>query len=160
MKIVYTVSDIFLSVIRILFGFLFIQAGASKALGEQFGATSMLSFLESKREASFQFYLLFVDNLVLQVPLVFALLVVLGEIGLGLSLLFSKKIKLIGGLGIFMMMNFMFVKGQLPWQLGADQVFSLIILIIMITPLGKRWDLGKLISSKLKSKQDEAESSH
>lgn len=160
MKIVYTIGDIFLSVIRILFGLLFIQAGVSKALREQFGTTSMLSFLESKREVSFQFYLLFVDNVVLQVPLVFALLVVLGEIGLGLSLLLSKKIKLIGALGIFMMMNFMFTKGQLPWQFGGDQVFSLIILLIMITPLGKRWDLGKLISNKFKSKQEITEPSH
>lgn len=143
--------DILLSVFRILLGLIFLLGGGSKLISDNMGTTSMLSVLEGKQELTFGFYLTFIEQVVMSAPLLFALLVAIGEIALGIALISNKKLKFVGGLGILMLINFMCLKGQYPWQWGADQLFSVIILLVMFTQFGQRWGYDQFRSHRAKT---------
>ena len=131
----------FLAVIRILLGALFVLAGMAKIIEGNLGMEGMLEFLNSNQESTFRFYALFLDSVVRNSPLFFAGLATIGEIALGVSLFLGAKIRLSAPVGIFMLLNFMVVKGSYPWQLGGDQILSILLAILAITNAGRTWGL-------------------
>jgi uncharacterized membrane protein YphA (DoxX/SURF4 family) len=124
-----------ISIFRMLLGVAFLLAAVSKISAGDFGTANMLSFLEGKQPDSFPFYLTFVEQVVSTSPMLFAI----GELALGISLLLGAKVRWAAPLGIFMLLNFMFAKGAYPWQIGADQIFIVLLITFFIANAGQRW---------------------
>ena len=101
----------------------------------------MLELLSANQDATFHFYAVFLQEVVRESPTFFAGLAALGELALGVSLCIGAKVRYSAPIGVFMLFNFMLVKGVYPWQLGADQILSLLLILQVISNSGLVWGL-------------------
>jgi hypothetical protein len=62
----------------------FVAAGTSKILNGGLGSAQLIFFLEAKQQLTFPFYGYFIQEVVLELPFLFAAMVAFGETVLGL----------------------------------------------------------------------------
>jgi thiosulfate dehydrogenase [quinone] large subunit len=137
-----------LTILRALLGVIFIGAGTSKLVSDDFGREMMIAFLAANESMMFDFYRVFIDGVVLQLPSLFAVSVAFGELALGLSLVLGSNIKYSTVLGVFMLTNFMFAKGVFLWSFGGDQLFVALLALMFATKAGAYWGLDGYWSNK------------
>ena len=117
-------------VLRVYTGLFFLYFGVRK-VWTGFSGTNTEGFLGAMSENTFGFYKPIVENVVVPLSGVFSFLVAWGELFLGLALILGLMTRYAAFLGAFMVANFWFVKGQMPWDAQNHDFIWLIILIVL-----------------------------
>jgi uncharacterized membrane protein YphA (DoxX/SURF4 family) len=102
----------------------------------------MIDFLNQQQDM-FEFYRSFIESVVSPTAILFALIVGLGELMLGIALVLGTKVRLACSLGLLMLLNFMLAKGVYPWQFGGDFIYSLLLTLFIASNAGKYWGFDK-----------------
>ncbi len=127
-----------LAIFRIYIGVYFLLSGWGKIMRGDEWPPIMLRIFEGNADKTFAFYQSFLDAVVIPNAGLFAYLVAYGEFALGLALIAGFATRLASILGIFMVLNFCFMKGLMPWRnLDHDWVLVWIFLIFAITTVGR-----------------------
>jgi len=138
-----------LAILRICVGVLFLRAVQGKlAAGSQW-PDSMVEFLNHQKESAFAFYWPFIENVIIPHKVVFANLVRLGELGLGLALVSGTVTRLAAFLGVVMVLNYMWAKGQFFWlPTSHDTLFILVLLTLGAVGAGRVLGIDYFLAKK------------
>ncbi len=117
-------------VLRVYTGLFFLYFGARK-IGTGFSGANTEGFLGAMSENTFGFYKPIVENIVVPMSGVFSFLVAWGELFLGVALILGLMTRYAAWLGAFMVANFWFAKGQMPWDAQNHDFIWLVILIVL-----------------------------
>ena len=135
--------------LRVYAGVVFAIHGWGKVgRGEDFVA-GMTGFLQSNQEQAFAFYWSFIETAVLPQASLFASLVAWGELLLGIALVlgFATRYAALGG--VFLMLNFWFVKGASFFTAtNYDAVWLMIFVVLAFTPAGQIAGLDRQLSRR------------
>lgn len=115
--------------LRVYTGVFFLYFGIRKVLNPNFG-DSVAGF-SSSQQNTFGFYQWFVDGVVVPYKGLFAFLVTWGEVVLGIALIIGLATRWAAFAGAFMVANFWFTKGQMPWDAQNHDFIWLVILIVL-----------------------------
>ena len=77
---------------------------------------------------------------------IFAKLVVIGEIYIGVALVIGLTTRLATCIALFLLLNFMCAKGAVPWGPGIDQSDIVLALIILFSDAGRIFGIDKLLA--------------
>lgn len=116
--------------LRVYTGVFFAYFGVRKIASPDF-ASNVGGFLGSVSENTFGFYRGFVESVVLPNQGVFAFLVAWGELFLGVALILGLATRYAAFLGVFMVANFWFAKGQGILDAQNHDIIWMIILIVL-----------------------------
>ena len=135
--------------LRLYAGGLFANHGRDKvARGDAF-ADGMTQFLQSHQEQAFPFYWSFVESAVLPQASLFAGLVAWGELAMGVALILGLATRYAALGGMFLMLNFWFVKGASFFSASNyDVVWLMIFMILAFTPAGQFAGLDRPLSRR------------
>lgn len=136
--------------LRVYTGVFFLKFGFGKITNPDF-SDGVAGFLGSKSESMFGFYQGFVETVVLPNKAVFAFLVGWGELFLGIALILGLATRYAAFLGVFMLANFWFAKGQgiLDAQ-NHDIIWMIILIVLGGLHAGRTMGLDAKLASKYK----------
>lgn len=138
-----------LALLRIYVGVYFLLAGWGKMMRGGEWPPIMVRILEGNADKSFAFYKGFLESVVIPNAEVFAYLVAYGEFALGLAMIFGFMTRLASILGIFMVLNFCFMKGLSPWRnFDHDWVLVWIFLIFFFTSIGRVFGVDQVMHQR------------
>ena len=127
-----------LAILRISLGILFLRGAYAKLAAGSHWPDGMVAFLNHQRESAFAFYWPFVEKVVIPHKVMFGNLVSIGELGIGLLLITGTTTRFASFLGVTMVLNYMWAKGQAFWvPTSHDALFILILLVLGITGAGR-----------------------
>ena len=145
------VQRVLLVVLRVYLGVILLVAGWGKLWREGGFAPRLAGMVERNisNEATHGFYQGFLEGLVLPNAGLFAALVVTGEVLGGLALLTGTATRLAAGGVMFMMLNFMFLKGRWFWMSSSnDAAFFFIALIVMLGAAGRAFGVDYYLAKR------------
>jgi thiosulfate dehydrogenase [quinone] large subunit len=133
---------------RIFLGIIFLAASYTKSVVPV--SVQMSGLLNhGGTDPAFAWYRSFTHNVVLPYVGVFGALVVLGEIYVGLALLFGITTRLAAGVAIFLLLNFMCAKEVFPWNPSiSDSPDIILCLVVMIGAAGRTWGIDRLLHER------------
>jgi uncharacterized membrane protein YphA (DoxX/SURF4 family) len=100
-------------------------------------------------DPTFAWYRRFTHSVVLPHADVFGALLVLGEIYVGVALLFGVTTRLAAAVAIFLLLNFMCAKEVLPWNPSiCDSPDIVLCLVIMLGAAGRTWGLDRFLHAR------------
>jgi thiosulfate dehydrogenase [quinone] large subunit len=135
--------------LRVYTGLFFAWNGISKIRRDNF-ADGMQGFLESQAESTFDFYLSFVQNVVIPNKAVFASLVSWGELAIGLAMIFGLATRYAAAAGVVMVLNYWFAKGAGFFDgTNHDVVWLMIFIVLGTVPAGRIAGLDDGLSDQL-----------
>ncbi len=135
-----------LAVIRIGFGLYFLQSAIEKIGAGWLGSGDALTAAVSKQIGqSAGFYRPFLEGMVLAHAGLFARMVALGELAVGISLILGLLAPLGAVGGFFLMGNFILMKGFAAVPQGTDWLLALGFLGLAIGAAGMTWGLDRRI---------------
>lgn len=105
-----------LFLLRLAISYIWLRAGLSKLLDEQFISTFPQTLTKFAEGTTYDFYSIFIHNCILPHSLIFAQLTVWGEILTGIAFLLGFPMTLAVSAGIFMNINYFFVATTIPSQ--------------------------------------------
>lgn len=133
---------------RVFLGIIFLVASYSKSVVP---VSVQMSDLLNRggTDPAFAWYRSFTHSVVLPHAGVFGALLVVGEIYVGLALLFGITTRLAAGVAIFLLLNFMCVKEALPWNPSVcDGPDIVLCLVVMIGAAGRSWGIDRLLHAR------------
>src|SRR5215471_18479306 len=138
-----------LAILRICVGVLFLRAVQGKlAAGSQW-PDSMVAFLNHQRESAFAFYWPFIEKVIIPHKVMFGNLARLGELGLGLALISGTVTRLAAFLGVVMILNYMWAKGQFFWlPTSHDTLFILVLFTLGVVGAGRVLGIDYFLAKK------------
>lgn len=137
-----TVSRTLLVVLRVYLGIVFLLAVWSKFGGDPGFASRLSVILERLAEGSHGFYRSFLAAAVLPRAPVFGVLVTAGELVVALSLIFGLATRLGAVLAMFLVLNYMLLKGAWFWTPSSnDAAFFMIGLVVMLGAAGRAFGI-------------------
>ena len=144
-----TYSNWPLTVLRVSVGIMFVIAAYHKlAAGSQW-PDRMLGFLNFQADKSYEFYRAFLEAVVIPNHTVFGYLVAYGETFVAISLILGVFTRCGAAIGLFMVTNFLMVKGGAFWAPSAnDPMFILVLFTIIFTDSGKVLGLDGIMIKK------------
>jgi uncharacterized membrane protein YphA (DoxX/SURF4 family) len=133
---------------RVFLGIIFLVAGYSKSVVPV--SVQMFGLLNRGGvDPTFAWYRSFTHSVVLPHADVFGALLVLGEIYVGVALLFGVTTRLAAAVAIFLLLNFMCAKEVFPWNPSiCDSPDIVLCLVIMIGAAGRTWGLDRLLHAR------------
>jgi len=136
--------------LRIYAGVLFAIHGWGKVSREGGFGDGMVGFLQSNAEKAYDFYWPLVEQFVLPNKDLVASLVGWGELSLGVALVLGLASRFAALGGMFLMLNFWFVKGASFWTAtNYDAVWLMIFMVLAFTPSGQVWGLDRRFSYRV-----------
>jgi len=136
--------------LRIYLGVVFLVAAWPK-LGAEGGFQPRLEgFVRSVGlENAHDFYRPVLEGLVLPNAGAFTLLIVFGELLIGLTLLTGTATRLAAGAAMFLVLNYMLTKGAWFWTPSSnDAAFFFIGLILILGAAGRAWGLDRRLHQR------------
>jgi uncharacterized membrane protein YphA (DoxX/SURF4 family) len=133
---------------RVFLGIIFLVASYSKSVVP---VSVQMSGLLSRggTDPAFAWYRSFTHGVVRPHVGVFGALLVVGEIYVGLALLFGITTRLAAGVAIFLLLNFMCAKEVLPWNPSiCDSPDIVLCLVVMIGAAGRAWGIDRLLHAR------------
>ena len=110
----------------------------------------MVGFLQSNAEKAYDFYWPLIEQFVLPNKDLVASLVGWGELSLGVALVLGLASRFAAFGGMFLMLNFWFVKGASFWTAtNYDAVWLMIFMVLAFTPSGQIWGLDRRFSYRV-----------
>lgn len=138
--------------LRLYLGVFYIQTGMVKVFKNNFAldwTPKMVKQVEESMPDVYPWYGVFLDNIVLQYPDIFALLVAWGELLLGISLMLGFLNRLSTSLGAFMCLNFILLSGRHFWLPHFDTTLMLSLIVLSCANAGRIIGIDQwLIKSK------------
>ena len=136
--------------LRIYAGVLFAIHGWGKVSREGGFGEGMTGFLQSNADKAYDFYWPLVEQFILPNTDLFASLVGWGELLLGVALFLGLATRYAALGGMFLMLNFWFVKGaSFMTATNYDAVWLMIFMVLAFTPAGQIWGLDRRFSYRL-----------
>jgi thiosulfate dehydrogenase [quinone] large subunit len=137
------------ALLRICLGILFFRAIPGKFAAGSHWPDVMVSFLNQQKEQAFAFYWPFIEKVIIPHNVIFADLAKWGELGIGLGLITGTATRLIGFLGVIMILNYMWAKGQPFWlPTSHDTLFVLILLTLSTVGAGRVLGIDYFLAKK------------
>ena len=136
---------------RIFVGVIFLVASYSKSVVPV--SVQMFGLLNrGGADPGFAWYRNFTHSVVLPHVGVFGSLLLLGEIYVGLALVFGITTRLAAAVAIFLLLNFMCAKEAFPWNPSiCDSPDIVLCLVIMIGAAGRTWGIDRLLHARYPS---------
>ena len=129
-------------------GVLFLLAGLGKFEHIGHWPEGVLGFLNNAEKTAFPFYSGFIRVEKVHYEL-FAWLVALGEVAVGVALTLGAFTRLAALVGAFMVCNYWFAKGADFWDpAGHDDLYIMVFLVLMFTGAGRVLGLDYFLSKK------------
>jgi thiosulfate dehydrogenase [quinone] large subunit len=136
--------------LRIYAGVIFAIHGWGKVSREGGFGDGMVGFLQSNAEKAYDFYWPLVEQFVLPNKDLVASLIGWGELLLGVALVLGLATRFAALGGMFLMLNFWFVKGAtFLTATNYDAVWLMIFLVLAFLPAGQIWGLDRRLSYRL-----------
>ena len=135
--------------LRICLGLLFLRAVQGKLLAGSHWPDGMVAFLSQQRESAFGFYWPFIERVVIPHKVTFGNLVSIGELGVGLLLITGTATRLAAFLGVAMVLNYMWAKGQVFWvPTSHDTLFILVLFTLGAAGAGRVLGIDYFLAKK------------
>jgi thiosulfate dehydrogenase [quinone] large subunit len=136
-------------ILRISLGILFLRAAYPKLSAGSHWPDMMLGFLSHQRESAFAFYWPFIENVIIPHKAIFGYLASIGELGIGLALITGTPTRLAAFLGVAMVLNYMWAKGQVFWvPTSHDTLFILVLFTIGAAGAGRVLGIDYFLAKK------------
>jgi thiosulfate dehydrogenase (quinone) large subunit len=136
-------------VLRVYTGLFFAWHGFGKISRGNF-ADGLEGFLGAQAGKSFEFYRPFVETVVLPNKALFASLVAWGEFAVGIAMILGLATRYAAVVGIILVMNFWFAKGQGFWDgTNHDVVWLVIFIVLGMVPAGRVAGLDDGLADRL-----------
>lgn len=135
--------------LRVYTGLFFAWHGFGKISRGNF-ADGLEGFLGAQVGKSFDFYRPFIETVVLPNKALFASLVAWGEFAVGIAMVLGLATRYAAVVGIILVMNFWFAKGQGFWDgTNHDVVWLVIFIVLGMVPAGRVAGLDDGLADKL-----------
>ena len=136
------------ALLRIFFGYYFLQDGMGKLTGGFTGPSVLEKWLTTKATGAFDWYGPFLAGVVIPNHQIFAWLITWGMILGGLALLFGFLTRPAALAGIFMALNFFLAKGGGSPATTSDQAFMAGLLVVFLTRAGRSFGLDRWLAQR------------
>jgi thiosulfate dehydrogenase (quinone) large subunit len=138
-----------LAVLRICLGILFLRAVQGKLAAGSDWPDGMVAFLNHQRESACAFYWPFIEKVVIPHKVMFGSLATIGELGIGLLLISGTVTRLAAFLGVAMVLNYMWAKGQAFWvPTSHDTLFILVLFTLGAVGAGRVLGIDHFLAEK------------
>jgi thiosulfate dehydrogenase (quinone) large subunit len=135
--------------LRICLGILFLRAAQGKLTAGNHWPDGMVAFLNQQRESAFSFYWPFIEKVIIPNKVMFGNLVSIGELGVGLLLITGTATRLAAFLGVAMVLNYMWAKGQVFWvPTSHDTLFILVLFTLGAAGAGRVLGIDYFLAKK------------
>lgn len=139
-----TVPRTLLVILRVYLGIIFLIAAVSKLGGDPGFGDRLPMILERMSESSHGWYARLLHSVVLPRTGLFGGLVILGELTVALSLIFGAATRLGAGLAMFLVLNYMMMKGAWFWMPSSnDAAFFFIGLVLLLGSAGRHFGVDR-----------------
>jgi uncharacterized membrane protein YphA (DoxX/SURF4 family) len=105
-------------------------------------------FLAFAQKRGFGWYTRFLEAVVIPRTDLFGTLVLVGELYVGIALVLGVTTRLAAGVAIFLCLNYLCAKGQLPWGPGIDSSDILLALIVLVTAAGRTVGIDRFLADR------------
>jgi uncharacterized membrane protein YphA (DoxX/SURF4 family) len=138
-----------LAFLRICLGILFLRAVQGKLAAGSHWPDAMVSFLNQQRDSTFAFYWPFIEKVIIPHKVIFANLTRIGELGIGFALLTGTVTRLAAFLGVAMILNYIWAKGQVFWvPTSHDTLFILVLFTLGAAGAGRVLGIDYFLARK------------
>ncbi|HET7922622.1 MAG TPA: DoxX family protein [Gammaproteobacteria bacterium] len=136
------------AVLRIAMGILWLVAVSGKLAHFSTWPDGLHGYLDASAKTAFGFYQGFLGFASAHYQ-VFAWLVPIGELGVGIALVAGALSRFAAAVGLFMTLNFWFMKGAAFWDpQNHDSLFIIILFVLMCTQCGRVFGLDHWLSRR------------
>ena len=104
-------------------------------------------FLKFALKNGYSWYQNLLNSIVVPHAAIFAKLVVIGEIYVGIALVVGFTTRLATSVALFLLVNYMCAKGAVPWGPGIDQSDIVLALIILFGDAGRRFGIDRYLAT-------------
>jgi uncharacterized membrane protein YphA (DoxX/SURF4 family) len=108
----------------------------------------LTSFLKFAAKHGYSWYQHFLNSFVVPHSATFGMVVVVAEIYVGIALVIGFTTRLASCVALFLLLNYMFAKGALPWAPGIDQSDIVLAVIILFSDAGRAFGIDKLLGDR------------
>jgi thiosulfate dehydrogenase (quinone) large subunit len=135
---------------RVFIGLIFLVSVYYKLFTDSTAVVQMQGFVGRFGVThGYEWYRGFLQGVVMPHVGLFAKLVVIGELYVGLGLLFGVTTRLAAGVGIFMLLNFMATKGAMPWNPSiCDPPDIVLCLVVMLGAAGRTLGVDRFLHER------------
>ena len=140
-----TVPPLLVVLPRVFLGTIFLLASYSKVVTP---ASVQIAALLNRSDGSpmFAWYRAFAHSIVMPHTVIFGLLLLIGEIYVGIALLFGITTRLACAVAIFLLINFMCAKEVMPWNPAICDTPDIVLCVVtMIGAGGRSWGLDSVL---------------
>jgi uncharacterized membrane protein YphA (DoxX/SURF4 family) len=106
-------------------------------------------FLHFALKNGYSWYQTFLNAVVMPHAATFGALVVVGEIYVGIALVLGFTTRVAACLAVFLCLNYMCAKGDLPWAPGIDESDIVLGLIILLGDGGRIFGIDKMLAERI-----------
>jgi len=135
--------------IRLFCGYFFLKYGLQKATGGLGGAVLRQTLDEWAAGTPYAFYRPFLLHVAMPYSDIFAVLVAVGELVVGVSLILGIATRLGALLGLFLCLNFMFAKGTPLLSVEQPTVFAIMLLTVYAGAAGRAFGFDQILKGRL-----------
>jgi uncharacterized membrane protein YphA (DoxX/SURF4 family) len=136
------------AILRIYLGVGFLSAASNKIFSWWASwPQNMSHFLTSKLNDTYAFYRPFLVGIVLPHVAIFAPVVAVTEVAVGISLLLGAGTRFAAVAGLVLIVNYGLALGDIPWQPGQDQAFFIGLLVVWITNGGRAFGIDTWLNA-------------
>jgi len=107
----------------------------------------LAGFLKFAAKTGYGWYQNLLTAVVIPHSSTFGALVVVAEIYVGIALVLGFTTRVAASVAIFLLLNYMFAKGALPWGPGIDQSDIVLALIVLFSDAGRVFGIDKLLAT-------------
>lgn len=105
-------------------------------------------FLKFALKNGYSWYQSLLNSVVVPHTAIFAKLIAVSEIYIGIALVIGLTTRLATWLALFLLLNYMCAKGAVPWGPGIDQSDIILALIILFADAGRTFGIDKLLANR------------
>jgi thiosulfate dehydrogenase (quinone) large subunit len=133
-----------------LFAFARIYLGISFFFSDHGNAqpNEAAGFLKFALKNGYSWYQSLLNSVVVPHAAIFAKLVVVGEIYVGIALVIGFTTRLATSVALFLLVNYMCAKGAAPWGPGIDQSDIVLALIILFSDAGRTFGIDRYLAMR------------
>ncbi len=137
-----------IALLRIFFGYYFLQDGVGKLTGGFIGSDALEKWLTTKTTGAFSWYKPFLTGVAIPHYQLLAWLITWGMILAGLALLFGFLTRPAALAGIFMTLHFFLAKGGGSPATTSDQAFMAGLLVVFLTRAGRSFGCDRWLARR------------
>lgn len=111
-------------------------------------AGELAGFLNYAVGHGFRWYAAFIERVVQPNEQLFSMLVLVGELYVGVALVLGVTTRLAAGVALFLCINYLAAKGMMPWTPGIDQSDILLSILLIAAPAGRVFGIDRYLRER------------